>query len=228
MGLFVDIFIIAIIFISVIAGLKKGFVRSVLSVMAKIISFIISFIVSNRFAPLLYNSYFRDGVVRNVESRVDPSVPLGLSDQVTASLSSIPNVLSGAARMFGIDYEMMEELVKESGLTTDLATNLESAIVGPVVMGICKIIIFAVVSTLSAFVLGAIVNIISGFVKLPVLRQADGLLGAAVGIVNGVLIALIISYFLVILASLLDNSEIIDIIDTSNLVSMFARTNLFV
>lgn len=228
MGMFIDILIIGIIFISIFIGFKKGFVHSVLSVMTKIVSFIISFIVSSRFAPLLYNSYFRDGVIRNVESRVEPGTPLGIADQVTASLSSIPNVLAGAAKMFGVDYEKMETIVQDSGLTADIAESLESVIVGPVVMGLCKIIIFAVVSAIVTFALGAIVNIISGLAKLPVLRQADGLLGAAVGIINGILVSLIVSYFLVIAASLLDNSEIIDIIDTSNLVALFAKTNLFI
>lgn len=228
MQAFVDLLLIGIIICYVIVGLKRGFVRSLFSVLVKFVSFIIAFFVSGKFAPVLYDSYFRDGVVRNIESRIDSSVPVGLTDQVSTALSSIPNVLAGAAKMFGVDSDMMEETVRGTDLTADLAVSLEGSVIGPVVTAICRIIIFAIVSAVASLVFGAIVDIISGFAKLPVLRTADSLFGAGLGLINGFLCVLIISYFLVIAASLIDNSEIIDIIDSSVLISLFTKTSLFI
>lgn len=228
MTAFIDILIIAVIFVCVIKAYKKGFFRSMFAVIVKIISYIAAYVASGKLAPILYDSYFRDGVIRNIESRMDSSVPVGLSDQATTAVSSIPNLLAGAAKLFGFSAEKMEELLNVSELSNNLTSELESVIVGPIVTGICRVVIFSVVAFVVSLILSAVVDMIIGIRKLPVLSKADKLFGIALGVINGFLCAMLVSYFLVIVASIVDNSEIIEIIKSSTMVALFTKTSLFI
>ena len=228
MAVIIDLLILAVILICVLKAYKKGFFRSMFSVVVKIISFIAAYIASGKLAPVLYDSYFRDGVIRNIDSRIDSSVPMGMSDQATAAISSIPNILSGAVRLFGFDASKMEEILSSTDLSADVAAGLESAVVAPIVIGICKVVIFSIVAFIVSLVLNAIVDMIIGVRKLPVLHQADKLFGIALGLVNGLLCSMLGVYILVILSSVLDNSEIIDIVNSSNMVALFTKNSLFI
>ena len=91
-------------------------------------------------------------------------------------------------------------------------------------MFVCRIIIFAIVSFLASLVFSIIINLLCKIVKLPVLRTANKALGGALGLFNGIIFALIVSYICVIVSGLINNSEFSEIVNSSHVIEIFTST----
>lgn len=228
MDFIIDIVFVVIILFCMFMGFRRGFTRSLISICVKAVSFTTGLILSNKFAPMLYNSQFKDGVMRNIDMRVDDSVSANLSEQVTTVSNSVPNVLSGIAKIFNVNELYIEEKIDAIKMSDNVAATLESAVVGPIVNGICRIIIFAIVSIACSIILGAVANIVCGFVRLPKLKKCDEILGISLGLFNGIFVTMLLSYFIVIVASLIDSNEIVRIVDSSIFIDLFSKIKIFV
>jgi|GEM_PF-4608030 len=224
----IDIVFAVIILFCMFTGFRRGFTRSLVSICVKAVSLTAGFVLSGKFAPMLYNSHFKDGVMRNIDMRVDDSVSANLSEQVTTVINSVPNVLSGIAKIFNVNELFIEDKIDAASMSDNIAATLESSVVGPIVNGICRIIIFAAVSIVFSIVLSAVANIICGFIRLPKLKKCDEILGISLGLFNGVFAVMMMSYLLVIVASLIDSSEVVRIVDSSIFIDLFSKINLFV
>ena len=228
MDFIIDIVFVVIILFCMFMGFRRGFTRSLISICVKAVSLTTGLILSNKFAPMLYNSQFKDGVMRNIDMRVDDSVSANLSEQVTTVSNSVPNVLSGIAKIFDVNELYIEEKIDAIKMSDNVAATLESAVVGPIVNGICRIIIFAIVSIACSIILGAVANIVCGFVRLPKLKKCDEILGISLGLFNGIFVTMLLSYLIVIVASLIDSNEIVRIVDSSIFIDLFSKIKIFV
>ncbi len=228
MDIFADLLLIGVILIFVISGMKRGFTRTLLSFAARIISVVVAAFLSKNFAPIVYNSYLQEGVLKSIKTQLDANFTTTLSDQIAAVTESIPTSLLKISEMFGVNTATFEEQIANADISGDIALALEQNIAAPIILLICRIIIFVIISTLASFVLGFIVNAVCKVVSLPVLRTANKILGAALGLINGVICALIISYVCVIVSGLIDNSEFSQFVLSSQLIKVFTNISLFI
>ena len=220
----IDIILLAIIIILTIRGHRKGFVRMFLETIGYIASAVCAWYVSNRYASVVYNSYFKEGVIRGINGRITDSETL---DQATASFYAIPDQLRGIAKNIGFDIGEIGKRISEAGDSGEnVATALENLVVGPIVETVCKVVMFVLVMVAASIVLKFLIGIIGRLFNLPVLKSANGLLGAIFGLINGVVVVCLLSTVVYLLAGVINNEVIANNISTSFVMKFIDRLSL--
>ncbi len=134
------------------------------------------------------------------------------------------DVINVIANKFKIDMAVTKDVLSAE----TVSSSVEELVAGPLAVVVCRIVIFAVVSAVASIVLSILVNLICKIVKLPVLRTANKILGAALGLFNGLLCVFILSFICTIAVGFVDNSEFTEMVNSSYIVDYFAYANMFI
>ncbi len=224
---YVDLILLALIAFFVITGIRKGFTRTLLSFLARIASLVAAYFISDMYAEAVYESFFKDAVVNAIGSDLS-SLSDVVSEHIWTAWSGLPQSLSAIGEKFGLEMLAIHGEFDGIGVAEGVTSTLEEAVAGPIAIGICKIIIFAIASAVVSFVLAILVNLLCKVVKLPVLKTADKLFGAGLGLVNGFICVFILSFIFTIASGFISPPELADAIDSSYIIDFFAYANMLV
>lgn len=219
----IDIILLAILVIFVIRGHRKGFVRMLLETLGTIVSIVLGWFVAAKYGETLYNSYFKEGVIRGIDGRLSGSDSL---DAATASFYSIPNQLRGIASMLGFDVDGISKTVDPNSPSG--AETLESSVVGPIVTIILKILIFIAVAVVTSIIIRFVIGIIDRASKLPTIKKADGILGGILGFITGLVAVALLAEIIFAVSGMIDNEIIADKVTSSFVIKMARDTSQYV
>lgn len=196
-----DIVYLAIAIICISLGIKKGLVRSVCNVFSFLISAIVAYVLYRPVTDFVTAS----------------SIGVFVNDKITSSfkmpqvdLTSLPVFLRGA---FESSLNATGEAVNV--LTTDIAG---------VVIGVISVVITIIVVKL---LISLTLKLLDVFAKFPVIKQFNGILGGAFGVVSAYfwisLLAVAISYISVLpvaegIRPMLEGSSLSPVIAENNLI----------
>lgn len=189
---FIDIAILLVLGITILGGLYRGFVSTVYNVGATIISLIVGRICIPLVSSLVKGSadlfnmmlYYTEG------SEYVAITDVELTRTSIASISSdqLHTVLQNADMPIPMDRcvikDIASEAFRDSGVTT-LGDYFNQTIVCVVINILAMVLVFAVVRLLLGFVIRGIEYGRGGF---PVLTRGDGIIGAGLGLIHGVLL----------------------------------------
>lgn len=172
----VDIMLIAVLALSLIIGLARGLMQSLLGVVIFVVAILGSGWVANTFAQPV-----TDWILPYVEEFVVDEVTTAVATPQTASLGG--DLLEGLG-------DMMEEMV--NGIIATGVTALEDTL-----GGILHTVAFVILFLLSMLVLTLLLRLITTPLRLvervPVLGLANRLGGGILGLVLGILICFLIT-----------------------------------
>lgn len=193
MGIIVDISIVAIIAFTVYMAIKRGFTKTVLGVLGFFLAVIIALIFCSTLASALKDGGFGTSVSIAVDRTVDDIVT-GDNYETVFDNDEDGEKLLQFCRTFGAE-DLYEDIEQEYSLW--VVHGLESTrdfikdtVREPAVDLCCNILAFLLLFIVARILLKVAEIIIGKVVKLPVLKQADKLLG----IVAGVLLAVVRVY----------------------------------
>lgn len=218
----IDIILLAVLVIMVIRGQRKGFVRMLLEFIGTIVSIVLAWFVSMRYSSVVYNSYFKEGVIRSIDGRLSGSDSL---DSATASFYSIPNQLRGIASLLGFDVDGISKTVDAN--SADGAQKLESAVVGPIVTVIIRILMFIAVIVVVSIIFKFIIGMINRATKLPTIKKADGFLGAVLGFVSGVIAVILLAEIIFAVSGMIDNEIIAEKVSSSITIKIVRQASSY-
>ena len=185
MGAIIDIIIVAIIAYSIIMAVRRGFVKTVIGTMGFFIAIAVALMICSPVADFLEESGFGTSISRYVDSVVDDVINednyLGAFED-----NGEESVLFKICKTFGADeqYDDMKasyDQWREAGIQS--ARNyLKNAIKGPAVDLCCSILAFLILFFAARILLKIAEIIIGKIVDLPVLKQANKLLGGVAGV----------------------------------------------
>ena len=185
MSLLIDVIVIAAFAGCLIRGIKKGFIKSVIGI-AIVIAAIFG---SIQFSPALAVKMNDKFVHKSVVSVAKNAIP----DIDTEKLvNDMPSAFKKVLDRFGTQPEDIKALLESSdaNATEEQKRDMIAEKMGaPLAKTISKALAFLIVFAVLYLVLFVASIIICAVVKLPVLKAADKLLGAALGGVSGLLLA---------------------------------------
>ncbi len=204
----IDVVFVAIIVICIILGRKKGFIRMVLSLVA----LIASWIVANKFAPAA-SQWVNDNVIR------EKAIAL-LTEKLTAVIENgsreiieaIPGYIINAAKLADISFE---SILASAGEPSVAAENIFSACETTVVLPVLEFIMFIAIFIAVSIVLSVVVRLADKLFDLPVLKNLNKMLGAAVGAVKGVCYAGVLGVILNAASYITSDSKVAEAINGS-------------
>ena len=214
----IDIAILAVLAVSVLYGMYRGFISGVLSVAALIGSAALAFAMSGELSAWLQGNrtlvstllYYTDA-----GSRIgDLELSLLPASQVTQN--ALTQILSGAKLPAAFESAFLSAIGAAPAAMTvsDLLSNT-------IVSVSLSILSFLICFLLSYIVLTFVIHLIQYVFELPVLRHLDALAGGLFGLVRGALLLFILFALVPIVLAVAPVEPLQAMIDQSRLAPLF-------
>ena len=221
----VDIVIIAILGLSVLVGLYRGFISSVASMGGCLLSLGLSFWLSPKLATAIQNN---PDILKTLVSYTDAATKLG--DQALAGSSVTTLTENGIAEIIqrvGLPAPLSTLLQNNLqnqvfGAAADVGTYISQTIIGAILNVICFIVCFLVLM----LVIHLVINFLKVVFKFPVLKQLNSIAGGAFGLIRGALLCFVAFALLPLIQTLLPVKDINSLVEQSALAPLFNSGNL--
>ena len=221
----VDIGILAILGLSILVGLYRGFISSVASMGGCLLSLGLSFWLSPKLAEAIQNN---PNILRTLVSYTDAATKLGdqslAGTSVTAlTESGITEILNKVSLPAPLSTLLQSNLQnKVFGTAADVGTYVSQTIVGAILNVICFVVCFLALLLVIHFV----INFLKVVFKFPVLKQLNSIAGGAFGLLRGVLLCFVAFALLPLIQTLLPVQDINQMVEQSALAPLFNSGNL--
>ena len=226
MAFALDLILVVIFAAFVFAAVKKGFVLSLLELLAAVLALVMAYSFSPTVAQMAYDGFVEDTVIESVEAQIDTNVSLTeTSAKAQVILESLPDYVVSLANSMGISVEDIKSNVANTEKTSEnIATELVQKIAQPIIVGILTALSFVVLAIILLFVLKIVARFIAKIFKLPVIKTINKVLGGAIGACKGFAVIIFICTILTVfcsagdseLAVAVNESKIVNIIDSIN------------
>lgn len=224
----VDYVIIGIVAISVLFGLYRGFVSSVLSMGGGLISFLASFTLYPKLAALIQNNAELQRTLlhyTDASSRIG-DLELALTNAISLGREGIQKVLSNVNLPAPLDTILqvnLENLVYGTqGAVSTVSDYVSQTILQASINIICFLVCF--IGMYIALSLG--MSLIRAIFRFPVLKQLDSLAGGIFGLLRGILLCLAFFTLVPLVQTMLPMDLINELIAESQLAPIFMNGNL--
>jgi len=221
----VDIVIIAILGLSVLVGLYRGFISSVASMGGCLLSLGLSFWLSPKLAAWVQGN---PEILKTLASYTDAATKIGDQTLASTSVTSLtPNTIT----------DILGKVSLPAPLNTLLQNNLENQVFGPaadvgsyvsqtIVGAILNVICFVVCFVVLLIVLHFVLNFLKVVFKFPVLKQLNSIAGGAFGLLRGALLCFVAFALLPLIQTVVPVAGINDLVAQSALAPLFNSGNL--
>ncbi len=224
----IDIAILVILGVSLIYGLYRGFLHTLLSVACCLLSLVLAFAFGPKLSAFVSG---RQGVSSTLATYTDAVARVGdysLASTPVSQLSDnvITQVLNSVSLPDPIATILKGNLKNQSfssaGLTT-VNDYVSNTVVAAAIDILCFIVCFAV----AYMALSVLVSLIQHVFKLPLLKQLDWLAGGAFGLARGALLLYVIFLIMPILSTIIPLENFNDLLDQSTLAPIFQSSGFF-
>jgi len=214
----IDIIILAVIGVSVVFGLYRGFISGVLSVAALIGSAALAFAASGELAAWLQGNqtlvntllYYTDA-----GSRIS-NLDLSLLSVAQVTESALMQILESANLPAAFETAFVEHIALADGAQTI------SAVLSQTIVNVSLSIISFLICFLIAYVvLTFVIHLVQYVFELPVLRHLDSLIGGVFGLARGMLILFIFFTVVPIVMAVVPIEPLEEMIAASQLAPVF-------
>ena len=223
---FVDWIIIGILGISVLFGMYRGFVSSVLNMGGGLCSFFGAFWLYPKLAAFIQqNESLRMTLAHYLEP--GSGLDLALSESAVSDLgaSGIQQVLSRVSLPAPLDS------ILQVNLESSVFANLNLSTVGEyvnqtILQASINILCFVICFLLAYAAISTLFNLIRAVFRFPLLKQLDGLAGGLFGLLRGLLICLVLFTLVPLVQSMVPLEMITEVLEGSTLAPVFMNGNL--
>ncbi len=214
----IDILILAVLAVSVIYGMHRGFISGVLSLAALIGAAALSFAMSGQLATWLKgNQTLVDTLMYYTDagSRVS-SLDLSLMSVSQVTEGALAQILSSAHLPAAFESAFI------TGISAAPAGMSISELLSQTIVSVSiSILSFLICFFVSYIVATFVIHLICYVFELPVLRHLDALIGGVFGLVRGVLLLFILFALVPIVLAVAPVPQIEEMIAASRLAPMF-------
>ena len=224
----IDIVILVILGVSVVYGLYRGFMHTVLSVACCLISVFLAFSFGPKLSAWVSGS---QGVSSTLATYTDAVSRVGDYDLASTQVSQLTD---------GTISQILENVSLPQQISTILENNLRNhvfstvglftvndyvsnTIVAVAIHAICYLVCFAI----SYLVLSVLVSLIHHVFKLPLLKHLDWLAGGAFGLARGAMILFVIFLLIPLLSTIIPLDAFNELLEQSTLSPIFNSNGFF-
>lgn len=214
----IDIIILAVLGVSVVFGLYRGFISGVLSVAALIGSAALAFSMSGELAAWLQGN---ETLIDTLIYYTDAGSRIGNLDLSLLSVAEVTeNALAQILQSAGLPEAFKSAFIENLSLAQGAQTV--SAVLSQTIVGVSlSILSFLICFLISYLVLTFVIHLVSYVFELPVLRHLDALIGGVFGLARGVLLLFIFFTIVPIVTAVVPLEQLQAVIGASKLAPMF-------
>ena len=223
----VDYLILGVIFISVIFGLRRGFISGVLSLGSLILSVFIAF---QAYPILAQNLQSNESLVNTLVHYTDASsrikdLELALTPVTELTQSALDQVMENA-NLPAVLESFVRQNVAQRTFASIGSVNISEYLNQTIISVSLNILCFILCFLAAYIVLSLLSHMICYVFRLPVLRHLDALIDGAFGALRGVLIVMVLAAIVPIILTISPIEQVEELINASKLAGFFFRDNM--
>ena len=182
-ALILDIALIGVVVATVIHYARKGFVAGMIDLVGNLAAIALAWFVSGKVSPTVFENFFKSGLVEKTTQTLQ---------QGSFSLESVLGGLEGHVPQSLMDSIMESANSVLNSQAPDLAQQVVEQIISPLVVPLITVVLFFATFLLCRVVIAFLVAVLTNLNKVPLLGGVNRTLGVVVGLVGGVLNALLL------------------------------------
>ena len=212
MGYLFDLIILAILGLTIWFGFKKGFIKTVLSALSFFIALVIAFSFQAKLSEKINEIPMIDNVRKTVREEFIKLAPTNNNEQGFDSeklVNEKPDGFKTILKIAGVDEKDIKakyEGWKKQG-TEMAADTLVSYVADPIIKSVVSVVSFAIIFFVSLLLLKLMVYVLDNIFRLPVLKQANKVLGVALGVFLGLFRAYVFGAAVTLLLPLIQSKN---------------------
>ena len=230
MGFILDLILIAIMVICIVYGAKKGFFKSLMSLLSGICALLIAFTFTPSFSAHLNERYILEPIATGIEttflSIAEKEDGSGYDKDLLMKDSQFMSLMKDAGFT---DEETEKELFENESSDNAVISYLAYTVASPISKTVSDILAFIVLFVVSLIILKLLTVVIGLFLKLPVLKNLDRSLGFVFGIAGAVFFAFVfsmmVSHLTNALSTVAPGTFTKDFVESSLILELFAKYN---
>lgn len=194
----VDIALIAVVVCTVLYYAHKGFVAGLISLVGNLVSLVLAWIVSGRVSPVVFENFFREGLVEQTADMI--------AQQGVSGLEAMLDNLSGLLpQSVGEQLAASLQGLLGSG-APDLAAQIVDSIITPLAVPLISVVVFFATFALCKLLVALLTAVLTNVNRLPLVGTVNRSLGVVIGLVAGVINAVLILCLLWAVIAITNNS----------------------
>ena len=194
MAYILDLIVLAVVAVTVFLGYRRGFIRTIVQLVGCVAAFALALSLSATVSTYIYDDLLRDGLHEKIETAWNDTVVEGAANTVTEQVESVMENLPSFFTAT-LDADALVEGITGSVGNTDTGTAVADYLVNdmlrPICVAILRFVSFLVLYLVLMLVIRLLEKLITPLIKLPLIRQTDGTLGAVIGLFKGIIFALV-------------------------------------
>ncbi len=192
MSIVLDIIVITIIVATTLITMKKGFVKTILSLASWFLTLILVSSFGGAVAEFAYDSFIEEKVVAAVEEPINKQLESS-EEAIESIFDSLPSFIASSAEKNGVGTENLIEEISDGKTPNDIAVAVNNNIVEPTVLPMLVIVVDIIMFTVLMFVFRIVTKLVCTLFKAPVLKSVNKYLGAGLGVIKGLLISMLVA-----------------------------------
>ena len=206
----VDLIIIVIMVSSIFVGLKKGLISCIIDIAAVIVALILAILLCRPITNVVIENTNFD---ESLATTISQNIPLSDTDFKVEANTNLPEGI--------VNY--INSITENVNTSKEEAFN---AIGVELASGIISVIVFIAIFVIVRLVL-ALIKVVSKIIdKIPLLSQVNKVGGAICGAIEGAIIIYAIFAVISMIAPVISNTNLLELIYNSNIGSMMYNNNL--
>lgn len=188
MAYILDAIVLAVAVTCVFLGYRRGFVRTMIQLVGCLAAIFLAYTFSDTVATFVYDDIMRDGLHRGIVETWDESVANGaqtITEQVDAVVETLPKFVQKV-----IDTDALSTLT-QSSTSTHVADYVVDTLIRPTMLVVLRFVAFILLFILLSFLIKLLEKLLKPITKIPLIRQADGVLGTLLGLVKGAILVIV-------------------------------------
>ncbi len=186
MALVLDAVIILILLIAMFLGYRRGFIQTMLQLAVWIVSFAVAMFFSSPIAGAVFDGVFAEKLESGLCESLQATDSHSSSQQWDALLEKLPDPVSSFLKNDAELRDTFDTLSETDNAAVEaMAHSVVTDIVRPVAVTLLRFIVFLILFVVLLFALRLVKKLLKPVSRIPIIRQADGTLGAVLGACKG-------------------------------------------
>ncbi len=193
MAYLLDGAVILIIIVTVAVGCRRGFFKSLVLLAGSLAAMVLAGLLSNPLASFTFDTFMSEGLKESITAKIQEAGSGSAAEGLEAALSELPGPISHALQAYVGTPGQIVDTVQDSltGTASEAADKVVSSVIRPVAVALLGFLMFFILFVILMIVVRLLARLVKQIARLPVLKQADGLLGGLLGFVEGILLVLV-------------------------------------
>ena len=186
--------VILIFLLAILIGYRRGFVKAVIRLAGCVLALVVALCLSKPLAGGVFDLFFSDQLEQTVSSHIGQTDEQAVREALENILEQLPQPVVNA--LDGVGLGTPEEITGQvqdalGGTAAELSERIVSLVVRPAAVSLLSALLFLVLFIVCMILVGILASVINKAFQIPVLKQVNGALGAAVGVLEGALLVFV-------------------------------------